>query len=186
MTWTYFYHTVRLIVTDLLARASFHRYFCSGTGLFSVPFSIAWQTLSRHQISIRSMVSTLHVPCPQSAKEKSLRPTPFESEKERETNHMRQQHNMRIPHQPRMNFRFLLENIQSTRSHLPALQSFHQSILINDSSASGIDDDDPFLHFRELLRADDMVRVLVQGEIQTDDVGSGEELVERDVSCSAG
>ncbi len=75
--------------------------------------------------------------------------------------------------------RFLGENVESRGLDLAALQSGQERGLIDDAASGGVDDHDPVLHLGEFGRA--QYRLLRFGNVEGEDIGLGEQLVQRDL-----
>lgn len=63
-------------------------------------------------------------------------------------------------------------------THLAAVKSLNQSLLVDDTSASGVDENRAILHLGELSSAEAVSGVLVERHVERDGVGAGEEVIE--------
>jgi hypothetical protein len=99
---------------------------------------------------------------------------------------MRKKHNVRVLEESWMNRRLLLKDIETCGKHLSGFEGFDQSVFVHDSASSCVDYYDAFLHLCEFCCADDVVRVFVEREVQTEDIGLGKEFFKGDVFGSAG
>lgn len=83
-----------------------------------------------------------------------------------------------VGEQTRVDFGLIGEDVETGRAELTALKSSEKGLLVDDSSASGVDEHATLLHGAELLLAEEAASVGVEREVERDDVRSGEELVE--------
>jgi hypothetical protein len=109
-----------------------------------------------------------------------------ELEKRQNSPLMRQQSQLVVGEQTRVDLRLIGEDVETGRAELTALESSEKGLLVDDSSASGVDEHATLLHGAELLLAEEAASVGVEREVEGDDVRGGEELVEsRDVGNGA-
>ena len=76
---------------------------------------------------------------------------------------------------------FLLIDIKPRRPHLAALECLDQRIRVNEAAASGVDDHDAGLGYRQAFLAHQMIGVLRQGTMQGNDVGLLVQLAQIDI-----
>src|SRR6185369_18056983 len=76
--------------------------------------------------------------------------------------------------------RLLLKHIERSSSDLPAQNSVYQSALIDQSSASAIDQSDAGLHSVNCSGADQVPSFIGQRSMYRDEVGASDQLIQRD------
>lgn len=67
--------------------------------------------------------------------------------------------------------------MRTTGAYLSRFERCDERLLVNQSAPGRVHNDDSVLHLLELRRADDVSRGLVQGEVQAENVGAGQQLV---------
>lgn len=69
------------------------------------------------------------------------------------------------------------EGIDARAAEAARLQRVQQGVFINEAAPGGVDQDGVRLHFGQLRRADEVLRLRRQGQVEGDDVALGENLV---------
>jgi hypothetical protein len=70
------------------------------------------------------------------------------------------------------------EDIETGRRELAILERLEECLLVNDTSTGSVDKARSLLHLVELLAAEELVGLVVEGDVEGDDVGLREELVQ--------
>src|SRR2546422_7975889 len=80
-----------------------------------------------------------------------------------------------------MRRRWLLDqHVEPGPRDLPSRQRLQERLLVHDRPSAGVDQDRARLHHRELARAEEASRRVVEGHVQAHDVRGAEELSEED------
>lgn len=75
--------------------------------------------------------------------------------------HMRHEHHVRVAQQARVDLGLLLEDVQTGREDLAAVEGLDQGGLVDDGAPGRVDDDHAVLHLGEFGAADDVARVFL-------------------------
>lgn len=70
------------------------------------------------------------------------------------------------------------EDIESGRGELAILERLKECFLIDNTSTGGVDEARSLLHLDELVAAEELVGLVVERDVEGDDVGLLEELVQ--------
>ena len=71
--------------------------------------------------------------------------------------HVRQQHDLRVLDQARMDLRFMLVDVEAAGEDFARGEGLHEGVFVHDGAAGGVDDDDAGFHEGELIVGDDVV-----------------------------